>query len=568
MAKCRYIFPLLLAIVLGCQPADYELIIRGGTVYDGTGGAPYLADIGVNNDTIAAIGDLADARGGQELDVVGLAVAPGFINMLSWATESLILDGRSMSDIHQGVTLEIFGEGVSMGPLNDAMKEEMYRSMVRLAGSDSAAGALLGSRTLPWTTLDEYLTFLEQKGVSPNVASFVGATTVRMHELGGEERAPDAQELTRMQELVREAMENGALGVGSSLIYAPAFFADTQELIALASVAGEFGGMYISHLRSEGARLIESAEELIEIARQANVSAQIYHIKAAGRDNWPKMTELIELIEQARLEGLRITADMYTYTAGATGLNASMPPSVQAGGFDAWRANLQDPAVRARLEVEMMTPTDEWENLMLAAGPENVVVVGFRNEALRHYMGKSLAEIAQERNSSVPTAIMDLVVEDSSRVESVYHLMSEENLRLKLRQPWVSIDSDAASMAPETPFTHSMPHPRAYGSFARLLSKYVRDEGVLTLEEGIRRMTGLPAANLNLDRRGLLRTGYFADIAIFDPDTIQDHATFEAPHQMAAGMVHVLVNGELVLLNEEHTGAMPGRVVRGSRIGK
>ncbi|MDE2731078.1 MAG: D-aminoacylase [Bacteroidota bacterium] len=564
----RFCLPLLLGAVLGCQPADYDLIIRGGTVYDGTGGAPYLADIGINDDMIDSIGDLADARGGQELDVAGLAVAPGFINMLSWAPRSLILDGRSMSDIHQGVTLEIFGEGVSMGPLNSTMKDEMHQSMVRLAGSDSAAAALLGNRTLPWTTLNEYLTFLEQKGVSPNVASFVGATTVRMHELGSEERAPDAVELARMQALVREAMQDGALGVGSSLIYAPAFFADTRELIALARVAGEFGGMYISHLRSEGARLIESAEELIEIARQADVSAQIYHIKAAGRENWPKMEELIAVIESARDEGLRITADMYTYTAGATGLNASMPPFVQAGGFEAWRSNLQDPAIRARLEVEMMTPTDEWENLMLAAGPENVTVVGFRNEALRHYMGKSLAEIARERNASVPSVIMDLIVDDSSRVESVYHLMSEENLRLKLRQPWVSIDSDAASIAPEPPFTRSMPHPRAYGSFARLLSKYVRQEGVLTLEEGIRRMTGLPAANLNLDRRGLLWTGYFADLAIFDPDTIQDHATFEDPHQMATGMVHVLVNGELVLLAGEHTGAMPGRVIRSSRASK
>ena len=560
----KYIFLLLWAALLGCRSADYDLIIRGGTVYDGSGGAPYVADVGVNADTIAVLGDLTNARGTSELDVSGLAVAPGFINMLSWATESLILDGRSMSDIHQGVTLEIFGEGVSMGPLNEAMKKQVYNDLVSQAGSEAAAEMLLGSRELPWTTLDEYLTFLEHKGVSPNVASFVGATTVRMHELGSEERAPTQQELNRMQALVRQAMEDGALGVGSSLIYAPAFFADTDELIALASVAGEYGGMYISHLRSEGARLIESAEELIEIARQGNVAAQIYHIKAAGRDNWPKMPTLIELIESARDEGLRITADMYTYTAGATGLNAAMPPSVQAGGFEAWRTNLQDPATRARLEVEMMTPTDEWENLMLAAGPENVVLVGFRNEALRHYMGKSLAEIAQERESSIPATIMDLVIEDSSRVDAVYHLMSEDNVRLKLSQPWVSIDSDAASVAPEAPFTNYMPHPRAYGSFARLLSKYVREENVITLEEGVRRLTGLPAENLNLDRRGRLAVGHFADIAIFDPSAIEDHATFKQPHQLATGMVHVLVNGELVLMDGEHTGALPGRVVRGA----
>lgn len=561
----KSLLPLVLIAFVGCQPAEYDLIVRGGTIYDGSGGAPYLADVAINEDTIAAIGDLAAVRGAQELDATGLAVAPGFINMLSWATESLILDGRSLSDIHQGVTLEIFGEGVSMGPLNDAMKTQIFDGIVGLVGSEDAAVELLGGRSLPWTTLDEYLAFLVQKGVSPNVASFVGATTVRIHELGSDNRAPDGAELARMQTLVRQAMEDGALGVGTSLIYAPAFFADTDELIALASVAGEYGGMYISHLRSEGARLIESAEELIDIARQADVPAQIYHIKAAGRDNWPKMAVLIELIESARQEGLGITADMYTYPAGATGLNAAMPPSVQAGGFEAWRTKLQDPAIRAQLEVDIMTPTDEWENLMLAAGPDNVVLVGFRNESLRHYMGRSLADIARERGTSIPATIMDLVIEDSSRVESVYHLMSEDNLRLKLSQPWVSIDSDAGSLAPEAPFTQSMPHPRAYGSFARLLAKYVRDEGVLTLQEGVRRMTGLPAGNLNLDRRGLLRAGYFADIAIFDPNSIQDHATFEDPHQLATGMVHVLVNGVAVLMEGDHTGAMPGRVVRNAK---
>ena len=561
----KRLLPLVLIVFLGCQPAEYDLIVRGGTIYDGTGGAPYLADVAINQDTIAAIADLAAVRGARELDATGLAVAPGFINMLSWATESLILDGRSLSDIHQGVTLEIFGEGVSMGPLNDAMKAQIFDGIVSLVGSEDAAVELLGGRFVPWTALDEYLSFLVQKGVSPNVASFVGATTVRIHELGSDNRAPDAEELAHMQTLIRQAMEDGALGVGSSLIYAPAFFAETDELIALASVAGEHGGMYISHLRSEGARLIESAEELIDIARQANVPAQIYHIKAAGRDNWPKMPALIELIESARQEGLRITADMYTYTAGATGLDAAMPPSVQAGGFAVWRSNLQDPAIRARLETEIMTPTDQWENLMLAAGPENVVVVGFRNEELRKYMGRSVAEVAQERGTSIPATIMDLVIEDSSRVETVYHLMSEDNLRLKLSQPWVSIDSDAGSLAPEAPFTHSMPHPRAYGSFARLLAKYVRDEGVLTLQEGVRRMTGLPAGNLNLDRRGLLRAGYFADIAVFDPNAIQDHATFDDPHQLATGMVHVIVNGIPVLLSGEHTGAMPGRVVRNAK---
>ena len=555
---------LILVLFTGCRAADYDLVIRGGTIYDGTGGAPYFADVAINADTIASIGDLSEARGRQELQVQGLAVAPGFINMLSWATESLILDGRSLSDIHQGVTLEIFGEGSSMGPLNEAMKANIYEGLVDFAGGKEAVEELLGSKKLPWTTLDEYLEFLVRKGVSPNVASFVGATTVRIHTLGYEDRAPTSDELTQMQALVRQAMEDGALGVGSSLIYAPAFFAETDELIALASIAGQYGGMYISHLRSEGSRLIESAEELIEIARQGDVAAQIYHIKAAGRSNWPKMVTLIELIEAARQEGLQITADMYTYKAGSTGLNAAMPPSVQAGGFDAWRANLQDPDMRARLEVEMMQPTDDWENLMLSAGPENVVLVGFRNEDLRHNMGKTLVEVAQERGTSIPATIMDLVIEDESRVDAVYHLMSEENLRLKLSQPWVSIDSDAGSVAPEPPFTDYMPHPRAYGSFARLLAKYVREEGVLTLQEGVRRMTGLPATNLEIDRRGILKTGNFADVAVFDPEAIQDHATFEQPHQLATGMVHVLVNGEIVLLDGAHTGVMPGRVVRGS----
>ena len=549
---------------VGCVSApDYDLIIRAGTVYDGSGTAPYVADVAINADTIAGIGDLSRMRGLQELDATGLAVAPGFINMLSWATESLILDGRSMSDIHQGVTLEIFGEGTSMGPLNEEMKAEAYTDIVRLAGSEEAAAELLRAEKLPWTSLDEYLEFLTSKGVTPNVASFVGATTVRIHEIGNDNRPPTVEELGRMQDLVRRAMADGALGVGSSLIYAPAFFAETDELVALAKAASEYDGMYISHIRSEGGRLIESAEELIHIAREARVAAQIYHIKAAGRDNWHKMEELIALIEAARMEGIAITADAYTYTAGATGLNAAMPPAVQAGGFDAWRERLQDPAIRARLEVEMMTPTDEWENLMLAAGPDNVVLVGFRNEGLRQYTGMTLTDVAAARGTSVPTTAMDLVIEDESRIESVYHLMSEDNVSLKLQQPWVSIDSDAASLAPEDPFLDRMPHPRAYGSFARLLAKYVRDENALTLQDAVRRMTSLPAENLKLKRRGALRAGFFADLAIFDPDTIQDHATFEEPHQLATGMVHVIVNGTPVLLNGEHTGATPGRVVRG-----
>ncbi len=557
--------PVLFLLVCGCtQVADYDLIIRRGTVYDGTGTAPFIADVAVAADTIAAIGDLAEARGSKEINAEGLAVAPGFINMLSWATESLILDGRSLSDLSQGVTLEVFGEGVSNGPLNARMKEEMWDRFVTRVGSEEAAAALLGGRQIPWTTLDEYLSFLESKGISTNVASLIGAATVRQHVIGEDDRAPTAEELARMQDLVREAMAEGALGVGSSLIYVPGVFASTDELTALASAAGEFDGVYVSHIRSEGGRLLESIEELIQIARDAGVRGHIYHLKAAGRNNWHKMETVIARVNEVRSEGLEITADIYTYVAGATGLDAAMPPGVQAGGMMAWHARLQDPIVRARMETEMMTPSDDWENLMLDAGPENVMLVGFRNEALRQYTGMRLTKVADLRGASIPETVMDLVIEDTSRVDAVYFLMDESNVRLKLQQPWIAIDSDAASLAPEGASLNNMVHPRAYGSFARLLAKYVREEQVLTLEEAVRRMTSLPASILSINRRGLLQRGYFGDIAIFDPSTIQDHATFEAPHQLATGMHYVFVNGTQVLNDGEHTGAMPGRVVRRS----
>ena len=557
--------PVLFLLVCGCtQVADYDLIIRGGTVYDGTGTAPFIADVAVAADTIAAIGDLAEARGSKEINAEGLAVAPGFINMLSWATRSLIMDGRSLSDLSQGVTLEVFGEGVSNGPLSAHMKEEMWDRFVAQVGSEEEAAALLGGRQIPWTTLDEYLSFLELKGSSTNVASLIGAATVRQHVIGEDDRAPTAEELARMQDLVREAMAEGALGVGSSLIYVPGVFASTDELTALASAAGEFDGVYVSHIRSEGGRLLESVEELIQIARDAGVRGHIYHLKAAGRNNWHKMETVIARVNEVRSEGLEITADIYTYVAGATGLDAAMPPGVQAGGMMAWHARLQDPIVRARMETEIMTPSDDWENLMLDAGPENVMLVGFRNEALRQYTGMRLTKVADLRGTSIPVTVMDLVIEDTSRVEAVYFLMDESNVRLKLQQPWIAIDSDAASLAPEGASLNNMVHPRAYGSFARLLAKYVREEQVLTLEEAVRRMTSLPASILSINRRGLLQRGYFGDIAIFDPSTIQDHATFEAPHQLATGMHYVFVNGTQVLNNGEHTGAMPGRVVRRS----
>ncbi|MDZ4673116.1 MAG: D-aminoacylase [Gemmatimonadota bacterium] len=534
------------------QAEPYDLILRNGTIYDGSGGPPTTGDVAIRGDSIEAVGDLRGATAVAELDVSGLAVAPGFVNLLSWATESLLEDPRSQSDIRQGVTLEVFGEGESMGPISDSMKAETLRQQGDLRFE------------LPWTTLGEYLEHLEERGVSPNVASFVGATTVRIHELGYANRAPSPDELVRMRALVRQGMEEGALGVGSSLIYAPAFYAQTDELVALAAEAGLFGGMYISHMRSEGNRLEEAVDELLTIARQAGVRAQIYHLKAAGAANWPKMERVIAKIEAARAAGLEITADMYTYPAGATGLDAAMPPWVQEGGLQDWIGRLRDPAIRRRLAVEMRTPTDEWESLLLLSGaPDRVLLVAFKQDSLKYLTGKSLAEVASLRGTSPEETAMDLVIQDGSRVGTVYFLMSEENIKRQLALPWLMFDSDAGSMAPEGVFLKSNPHPRAYGNFARLLGKYVREEQVLPLEEAVRRLTSLPASTLRIKRRGLLAPGYFADLAIFDPATIIDHATFAEPHQYATGMVHVFVNGVQVLRDGEHTGATPGRVVRG-----
>jgi N-acyl-D-amino-acid deacylase len=530
----------------------YDVVIRGGTLYDGSGRAATVGDLAIEGDRIAAIGDLRVARGEVEIDARGLAVAPGFINMLSWANESLIQDGRGQSDIHQGVTLEIFGEGTSMGPLNPEMK----RRMVAEQGDIEFDVA--------WTTLGEYLDHLVRRGVSPNVASFVGATTVRIHELGYVDRAPTREELERMQALVRQAMEEGALGVGSSLIYAPAFYARTDELIALARASQPYGGLYITHMRSEGTRLLEAIDEVLTISREAGVPAEIYHLKAAGQANWAKLPAAIERIEAARAAGARITADMYTYTAGWTGLDAAMPPWVQEGGYEEWARRLRDPAIRARVAREMRTPTDQWENFFTAVeSPEQILLVAFKNDSLKPLTGKSLAEIARLRGRSPEETAMDLVVEDGSEVGTVYFLMSEENVRRQVAIPWISFGSDAEALAPEGVFLRSNPHPRAYGNFARLLGRYVRDERIIPLEEAIRRMTSLPAENLKLDRRGALRAGYFADLAIFDPVRIRDNATYDAPHRYAEGMVHVFVNGAQVLRDGRHTGALPGRVVRG-----
>jgi len=537
--------------LFSCSPKiEYAILIRNGTVYDGSGAAPITGDVAINADTIAAIGKLDNARGKQEIDAKGMAVAPGFINMLSWATTSLIEDGRSQSDIRQGATLEVFGEGWSMGPLNEKMKQEDKEQQGDL------------KYDITWTTLGEYLDHLVKRGIAPNIASFIGATTVRIHEVGFANRPPTPEEMERMRALVRQAMEDGALGVGSSLIYAPAFYAKTDELIELCKVAAEYGGMYISHMRSEGNRLLESVDELITIAREAKISAEIYHLKAGGRHNWGKMDEVIAKVESARAEGLRITADMYTYTAGSTGLDASMPPWVQEGGYKDWVKRLQDSAIRKRIIKEMTTPTDEWENLFLAAGPENVLLVGFRSDSLKPLTGKSLAAIAKMRHSTPPETAIDLVIQDGSRVEAVYFLMSEDNVKKQIALPWLSFCSDGASQAPEGVFLKSSTHPRAYGNFARLLGKYVRDEKVIPLEEAIRKLTSLPASNLGMARRGSLQSGYDADVVVFDPNKIQDHATFENPQQYATGMMHVFVNGTQVLKDGEHTGAKPGRVVR------
>jgi len=540
----------LVALSACSSPTRYDIVIRNGTIYDGSGSEPVQGDVAINGDTIVAVGDIGQAVGTTEIDAAGLVVAPGFINMLSWAETRLLVDGRSQSDIRQGVTLEVFGEGTSGGPLTAAMKAEIVEQQGDI------------KYEIEWTTLAEFLDHLVAKGVSPNIASFVGATTVRRHVLGQADREPTAAELDAMRALVGQAMRDGALGVGSSLIYAPAFYAKTPELIELVKVAARHGGMYISHMRSEGNRLLEAVDELITIARESGARAEIYHLKAAGRENWNKLDAVIQKIETARAEGLEITADMYTYTAGSTGLDAAMPPWVQEGGYNAWVGRLRDPQTRRRVLREMTTPTNDWENLYLAAGAEGTLLVGFKSDALKHLTGKTLAEVAKARGQSPEDTAVDLVIEDGSRVQVVYFLMSEENVRRQMSLPWMSFGSDAGSMAPEGVFLKSSTHPRAYGNFARVIGRYTR-EGVVSLPDAIRRLTSHPAQVLRIKNRGTLAPGYFADVAIFDPARVEDHATYEQPHQYSTGMVHVLVNGVPVLKDGEHTGATPGRVVYG-----
>jgi N-acyl-D-amino-acid deacylase len=533
-------------------PARFDVIIRNGTVYDGTGGEGQRADVGIRGDRVAAVGDLSGASAREQIDARDLAVAPGFINMLSWSTESLIVDGRSLGEIKQGVTTQIMGEGESMGPLSPEMKRQ--------------ALAHQGDIKYPieWTTLAEYLKYLERRGVSQNVASFVGATTIRTYVLGDKDVQPTPAQMQRMRELVRREMEAGALGIGTSLIYPPAVYSKTEELIELCKVAARYKGKYISHMRSEGNKLVEAVEELIRISREAGLPAEIYHLKAAGTQNWSKMARVIALVNDARREGLKITADMYSYPAGATGLSASLPPWVADSGEDEFYKRLQDPATRARIAAEIRTPSDKWENLYIAAGSaERVLLVGFRSAQLKPLIGKSLGEVARSRGKTPEETIMDLISEDHSRVETIYFMMSEDNIKRQFREPWVSLGSDAESQAPEGVFLKNNPHPRAYGNFARFLGHYVRDEKVMPLGEAVRRLSGLPATNLGLSGRGFLKPGMFADVVVFDPATISDRATFEQPHQFSVGVRHVFVNGAQVLRDGGHTGAKPGRALWG-----
>jgi N-acyl-D-amino-acid deacylase len=535
-------------------PAEtsYDVVIRGGTVYDGTGGKPFVGDVAIRGERVVYVGPLAEGKGAKEIDARGKAVSPGFVNMLSWATESLLIDGRAQSNLRQGVTLEVFGEGATMGPLNPRMKEDLV--------------ARQGDLRYPveWNTLGEFLEHLEKKGIAPNVASFVGAGTVRTHVLGEKDVQPTPEQLTAMRSLVRAAMEEGALGVGSGLQYMPDIYATTDELVALMEEAGRCGGMYITHMRSEGQYLLESIDETIEIARRSGTAAEIYHLKMSGQMYWNKLDAAIQRIEAARAAGVPVTADIYPYIASGTGLDVTMPPWVQEGGLDAWIARLKDPKIRKRVIAEMRAAKSTWENdLRDAGGPANVMLVGFKTERLKPLIGKTVEQVAKQRGVSAEDAIIDLIIEDGSKGNAVYFTMSEENLRREMALPWVSFNSDEGALSAEGIFLKSSVHPRAYGSYARVLGHYVRDEKVLSLEDAVRKMTSLPARNLGLRERGLLRQGYFADVVIFDPATIQDHATFEKPHQYSTGVSHVFVNGTHALADGEPTGAASGRFVRG-----
>jgi N-acyl-D-amino-acid deacylase len=543
---------LLFATFVACNNKEtYDTIIRNGTIYDGNGGEPYTADIGINADTIAFIGDLKNASAKSEVEGKGLAVAPGFINMMGHSEESLIQDARAQSDIRQGVTTEIFGEG-SMGPLNPKMKKQLQDGQGDI------------KYKVEWNTLGEYMNYLEKKGIACNIASFVGTGIVRQYVIGEDNKAPTPQQLDSMKLLVDEAMQQGALGVTNALIYPPDFFAKTDELIALSKEASKYGGTYSSHMRSEGNKLLEAVDEIIAISKAANIHVEIFHLKAAGKNNWNKMDSLIRKVEKARSEGTDVTADMYTYVAGATGLTASFPPTLQDGGFGKLWQRLHDPAIRNQMAKAMNTNAEDWENLYYGAGgAEHVLLLSFKQDCLKKYTGKTLADVAKLRGKSPEETAMDLIVQDSTRVGVAYFLMSEDNVKKQVVLPWVSFGSDEASYTPEGVFLKSNAHPRAYGNFARVLGKYVRDEKLMSLQQAIFKLAKLPATGLKLQKRGELKVGYFADIVLFDPNKITDHATFDKPHQYATGVTNVFVNGKQVLKNAEHTGATPGRFLKG-----
>ena len=530
---------------------EYDTIIRNGMIYDGNGGDPYKGDIAIKNDTIAFIGDLSKASAKNEVDAKGNAVAPGFINMMGHSEVSLIADGRGQSDIRQGVTTEIFCES-SMAPLNPDMKKQMQDGQGDIKFK------------VEWNTLGEYMNYLEKKGISINIASYVGTGTVRQYILGEDNIAPTPVQLDSMKMLVRQAMEEGALGVTCALIYPPDFFAKTDELIALAKEASKYGGAYSSHMRSEGAKFLEAVEELITISKEANIPAEIHHLKAAGKDNWYKMDSAIKRVDRARKEGLQVTADMYTYIAGATGLTSTMPPTLQDGGFGKLRERLQDPVIRKEIKKEMDTKTDKWENMFQAVGtPENILILGFKQDSLKKYIGKTLGQVALMQGKSPEETAMDLIIHDSTRVDVAYFMMKEENVKKQVAVPWVSFGSDEGSYTPEGVFLKANAHPRAYGNFARFLGKYVRDEKATTLQDAIRKLAKLPANTLKLQKRGELKVGNYADVVVFDPMKVKDNATFEKPHQYSEGMIDVFVNGIQVLKEGEHTGANAGRFVKG-----
>ena len=553
MKRAIFCFSLLLAATsVSILAADFDVIIKNGAVYDGSGGEAQHVDLAIRGDRIAGVGDYKNAKAKTVIDARGLAVAPGFINMLSWSTESLIQDGRSQSEIREGVTTEIMGEGESMGPLNEELKKRMLREQSDIKFD------------IKWNTLAEYLQYLERRGISCNVASFIGAATIRENVIGFEDKVPTAEQLDQMRELVRKEMEAGALGIGTALIYPPAFYSKTDELIELCKVAAKYKGKYISHMRSEGNQLLEAFDELLRISREAGIPAEVYHIKAAGEKNWGKIDNLLSQIEAAQKEGLNVRANMYTYTAAGTGLDACLPPWTEEGGYPALFKRLRDPATREKIAAEVKIDSDKWENLYIGAGsPDNILLVAFKSEKLKPLTGKTLATVAKMRGKDPITTIMDLIAEDESRIGTIYLVMSEENVKKEIAKPWISFCSDEASQAPESVFLKSNPHPRAYGSFVRVLGKYVRDEKVITLSEAIRRLSAFPATNLGLDHRGMLKEGMFADVVAFDPATITDHATFEKPHQYATGVKHVFVNGVQVIKDGEHTGAKPGRALWG-----